>query len=389
MRVLELANELLSLVKNDSENDLIKLTNHAIRQLNAVSEIESKICRLYEEDIIIPKLESLIKKLNKNSTGGLEKFYFDFIKLYSSIEHLYFAYISQVPLVENMKKEFDAKMGGFEEEFAKYEDTFERKLESIQKLLGNAQTNASSIETVKDNMGAIDVKTTQLLEEYKQSKENYIAQNDEYTKLISNIEEKDVKLDEILKHHSSKLSLRETELQAQKEKINSILGDANRASMAQSFIERKRELSMPIENTAKWRNWGLILIALLIFIILCIEWTQDTFDYYRFFSRLPVVMPLIWLVWSNSQRNNHLTQIQEEYSYKAAIAMAFEGYQRKVSELEDIELEKLLLELSVRNLGDNPVKLFEKQMKSSPFEDSTLGKLLEKIMKDSKPDNKS
>ncbi|OAQ15793.1 hypothetical protein F480_01120 [Bibersteinia trehalosi Y31] len=291
-------------------------------------------------------------------------------------------------MVEEMKEEFDAKMEVFKEEFSKYEDTFEKKLESIQKLLGNAQANVSSIETVKDNMEAIDVKTTQLLEEYKQSKENYVAQNDEYTKLISNIAEKDVELDAILKHHASKLSLREHELQVQKEKINSILGDANRASMAQSFIERKKELNIPIENTAKWRNWGLILIALLIFIILCIEWTQNTFDYYRFFSRLPVVMPIIWLVWSNSQRNNHLTQIQEEYSYKAAIAMAFEGYQRKVSESNDLELEKLLLELSVRNLGDNPVKLFDKKVRNSPFEGSILGKLVEKISEKTKSDQK-
>ena len=126
-----------------------------------------------------------------------------------------------------------------------------------------------------------------------------------------------------------------------------------------------------------WRNIGLLAMSIIILIILASEWEQNSFDYFRFFSRLPVVMPLLWLVWSNSQRNNHLVRVQEEYAYKAAVAIAFEGYQRKVDEINDVDLKKLLLELSVTNMGNNPVNLFDKNTKNSPFE---IDKFIEKFL---------
>ncbi|THA19146.1 hypothetical protein D3M83_01435, partial [Rodentibacter pneumotropicus] len=93
---------------------------------------------------------------------------------------------------------------------------------------------------------------------------------------------------------------------------------------------------------------------------------------------LPMITPLVWLVWVNSQRNAHLVRIQEEYAHKASVALAFEGYQRKVEELDDPNIKKLLLELSVYNLGENPVNLFDKNVKSSPVEGSIFSKIIEK-----------
>ena len=72
-----------------------------------------------------------------------------------------------------------------------------------------------------------------------------------------------------------------------------------------------------------------------------------------------------------------MVRVQEEYAYKASVAIAFEGYQRKVDEINDVDLKKLLLELSVTNMGNNPVNLFDKNTKNSPFE---IDKLIEKFL---------
>ncbi|WP_434529542.1 hypothetical protein [Vibrio sp. K4] len=55
-----------------------------------------------------------------------------------------------------------------------------------------------------------------------------------------------------------------------------------------------------------------------------------------------------------------------------ASAMAFEGYKKQVQEI-DSDLEKRLLDLSVENMGMNPIRLFDKTVKCSPVNDVIHG----------------
>ncbi len=47
--------------------------------------------------------------------------------------------------------------------------------------------------------------------------------------------------------------------------------------------------------------------------------------------------------------------------------MAFEGYRKQVQE-QSPELEERLLQIAVDNLGSNPTKVFERDLKSTPLE---------------------
>ena len=265
----------------------------------------------------------------------------------------------------------------FEESFSKKDKDFSDKLTSLQTLLGSSQANATQIEGIKNNVISLEARISSIQSEYTSYKDKYDELNskiqDDYTGFRTLL----IDLDLLKSAKEQDLEDLINKLDDEKEKIKDILGDANRASMAQSFLARKTELDTPIENSALSRNIGLVAMSIIIFIILLLEWNQNSFDYFRFFSRLPVVMPLLWLVWSNSQRNNHLVRVQEEYAYKAAVAIAFEGYQRKVDEINDVDLKKLLLELSVTNMGNNPVNLFDKNTKNSPFE---IDKFIEKFL---------
>ncbi|ELH0900455.1 hypothetical protein Q9891_002986, partial [Vibrio cholerae] len=84
------------------------------------------------------------------------------------------------------------------------------------------------------------------------------------------------------------------------------------------------------------------------------------------------IAPFIWIAWSNSQRNNYLVRIQEDYAFKYASAMAFEGYRKQAQETDE-SLERLLLKLSIDNMGMNPIRLFDKPVKSSPLNEIIQG----------------
>ena len=384
METLKLLNNLYELVKNDTESNLGGLVSHSIKQIESLSYEKYELCQIYEEKKIIPKIKKILKSIEQNNGVDISKSYNDFIEVFSMIESLYFTYIPQMPLIVSIEEIFDNKLSEFESSFLKKDKDFSDKITSLQTLLGSSQASATQIEGIKNNVISSEAKILSIQSEYEVSKNKYIEEEEKYNKLVLSIDSNKSKLEhsinelgELKKSKEEELKVIIEEFDDEKEKIKDILGDANRASMAQSFLDRKKELNTPIYNSAFWRNVGLVLMSGLILIILIVEWNQESFDYFRFFSRLPVVMLLLWLVWSNSQRNNHLIRVQEEYAYKAAVAIAFEGYQRKVDEINDVDLKKLLLELSVTNMGNNPVNLFDKNTKNSPFE---IDKIIEKFL---------
>ncbi|HDR1190445.1 TPA: hypothetical protein QB271_001185 [Pasteurella multocida] len=380
MDAVQLAKELkVIVVKNQTDEYLTKLFDNTISKLEDLSAINSSIIRTYEHKEITPILNSIKNGISSNEEEiNLENHLSEFIELYSIVERLHAAFVENSPLVKELvgklDNSFNEKIAEFDAAFNKKDTDFSSKLTSIQTALGNAQANASSIETMYRNASTSSSAIANMESEYNTEKTNYIEQKNMYDDLISSIKSKEkeienlkTEIDEIKDKKSTELNNLQNELEAEKEKIKDILGLANMASMAKSFLDRKKELDAPIESSAEWRNWGLIILFAGISGLLYFEFYIG-FDYVRFVSRLPLSLPLIWLIWTNTQRNNHLVRVQEEYAYKAAVATAFEGYQRKVDELEERDLKKLLLELSVRNMGDNPVRLFDKNVKNSPFE---------------------
>ena len=68
--------------------------------------------------------------------------------------------------------------------------------------------------------------------------------------------------------------------------------------------------------------------------------------------RLPVVAPVVWLAWFAAKQYGYASRLSEDYAYKAASAMAFEGYKR---ESTDDATKLKLLETAINNFGDNPM----------------------------------
>lgn len=157
------------------------------------------------------------------------------------------------------------------------------------------------------------------------------------------------------------------EFNKQKDEIQEIIDDANRASMAGSFQKRKTEITKSIRFLDFCTFIFLVAIVIILWHIFSSSYNQDAFSLTLFFSKIPITLPLIWLAWLASRKSAYLTRIREDYAYKYSSAMAFEGYKKQVQEISP-ELQERLLEIAVKNLGDNPIRLYKDKIKHTPID---------------------
>lgn len=91
------------------------------------------------------------------------------------------------------------------------------------------------------------------------------------------------------------------------------------------------------------------------------------------------------VAWIKAKERAYLFRMREDYAYKYSAAMAFEGYKKQVQVQEqeqDPKLHQQLLQIAVDNLGINPTKVFDKDLKSTPLETiiDGVGKRLDKAV---------
>lgn len=176
----------------------------------------------------------------------------------------------------------------------------------------------------------------------------------------------------------------------QKDDIQEIIEDANRASMAGSFKKQMEDINVKM----RWAD-GFLIGALIITAAISL-WgfnssliTQTLsegqihtqFDWVQFFAKSAISLPFLIVAWIKSKERAYLFRLREDYGYKYSSAMAFEGYRKQVQE-QSPELEEQLLQIAVDNLGSNPTKVFERDLKSTPLETiiDGVGKRLDKAV---------
>ncbi len=231
----------------------------------------------------------------------------------------------------------------------------DKQLDALKRDISTAENEVEQIITTKNKIVRNKVAYQGSVDRFNQLIENLDTRNEEATSQIESIED-----------------IKKTIIE-QQESIQNIIDDANRASMAGSFKKRKDELNGPIRS-----SWWIMISSLILaagvsaILLLNSGLLTGEFKYQDFLVKIPVIAPFIWIAWSSSQRNNYLIRIQEDYAFKYASAMAFEGYKKQVQEV-DSNLEKRLLDLSIENMGMNPIRLFDKTVKCSPVNDVIHG----------------
>ncbi|GHV76563.1 hypothetical protein AGMMS49942_13840 [Spirochaetia bacterium] len=192
--------------------------------------------------------------------------------------------------------------------------------------------------------------------------ENIQKMSQQLVQKLKNVEEIETKLQEQTK--------KDAELQSN---IKQTLQDVNKHGMAGAFYKRKNELKVTVVL------WGLAsVISIGIFIALSYIFTMQILnspqiDPLRDIYKIPSLAACVWLGWFCIKQFGYSIRIGEDYSYKYAISMAFEGYKNETRDINEDLLEKLLAATLV-NISSNPTTLYNsKSNHGSPWHELTEG----------------
>ena len=168
----------------------------------------------------------------------------------------------------------------------------------------------------------------------------------------------------------------------QKEEIEMIIEDANRASMAGSFKTQSENIDSKMKAVDKILLGSLVATSAISFSNYSTSLSAtDSLNILQFLAKSVVTIPLLVIAWLKAKERAYLFRLREDYNYKYSSAMAFEGYKKQVQE-QDPKLHQQLLQIAVDNLGINPTKVFDKDLKSTPLETiiDGVGKRLDKAV---------
>jgi hypothetical protein len=143
----------------------------------------------------------------------------------------------------------------------------------------------------------------------------------------------------IILAHEAKMAALVSDFEKVHQKIEGLLPNATSAGLASAFRTQKERFKRP------QMIWLVTFVATIVSLLL-FGWANlqdfketDTFDMIlrHMTSRLPIIVPLVWLA-LYSGRNYMLTlRLEEEYAFKEAVSTAFEGYKREMQGIEQTE----------------------------------------------------
>lgn len=141
------------------------------------------------------------------------------------------------------------------------------------------------------------------------------------------------------------------------EQIQLTIQDANRHGMAGSFKKRKDELGKALIL------WGVLTIASIVTLIalaynVLIDVQDKDLQVGKIMARVPIFAACVWLGWFCAKQYGFTSRVMEDYSYKYAVSMAFEGYKKATNEI-DQDLQLKLLEMTIFNISNSPLNIYE------------------------------
>jgi hypothetical protein len=218
-------------------------------------------------------------------------------------------------------------------EISKQHEESNNLTEKIQTLLIEAQTTLQSLKTVSDHL---------------------------------------TKSDEISTSHEKRAAKFSEELRELIKRVESLLPGATSAGLASSFNKQRSRFASP------QRQWFLIFVICIGSLVVlaipsflaAVHWggqhTDETWNaaWLSLVLRLPIVFPLVWLGIYAGRNYMMSLRMEEDYAYKEAISIAFEGYKR---EMETIGVDAgdkpspitILCTNILRAISERPGRIYE------------------------------
>ena len=277
------------------------------------------------------------------------------------------------PVVENLVKSVD--------DLANKNDQSDNLLMKQEKVLENAGLRLAEIEKAKTSALASAEVLTKYESDARSERESInalaskaVTTEKHIKRIFADVDSKAKLIEDTLISASMAAT---TNLQQQKD-IQVTLQEASKYGMAASFKQRKDELRLPM------MLWGGVFV--LTIVALCYMTLTYIFPNIKqgelpsvgdVLVKLTLASPLIWLGWMAAKQYGYIDRIREDYSFKYASALAFEGYKKEAASVNP-ELLRDLLDVATRNLALNPLRIYmHDNNEASPVHD-IVTKLLKK-----------
>ncbi len=358
--------------------DIIQEINNLYPMIAKLENVNNKIEIIYIKRLslkLIANIHRLVKKTSWDSNEELRMMGY-FIRLKNLIKQ---SYLLEVKGQIRSEEELSALASDIETARAKLVE--HTKLETqLIKDRTEFQTLKTSLTTLKTSYDTAQSQADEIAEWYEKSDtlssdiSSYAtaAQNNltKITTMATTAETNKPKVEQYHKEIEEMIKL----FKKQREDIQEIIEDANRASMAGSFKKQMED----INTKMKWAD-GFLIGSLIIITLISLWGFQSSFitpqnrleptffSWSQFLAKSAISLPFLIVAWIKAKERAYLFRLREDYGYKYSSAMAFEGYRKQVQE-QSPELEERLLQIAVDNLGSNPTKVFERDLKSNPLE---------------------
>lgn len=256
----------------------------------------------------------------------------------------------------------------------------------VQKRLNKVKTNCKSLETqissIEDRIASIDSYMASIEDAYEVSQQMPVSMDELDTNLkeVKNIHCSVDELNKQILDKNAKIEqIFEDVKQKQEQATNLIssaetaLGMATNASLASSFSKRKEELS------TESNCWivGLVVSLGSTLGIGCWRihevmkyFQNDSFSYGVLFSNLILSLLIcfapFWGAWFSTRRLGYLFKLREDYAYKSATAIAFEGYRDQAAKYDE-NMEAQVIGSVLNRFEEPPLRLMDDPVRSSPI----------------------
>lgn len=375
-----------------SRLSIINSLNDSYRTLSVLNQYNNSFEVVFAKRKISQSIDAAFIFLNNFTNSDDDKTAFnEFLFSISNIRYaIKEAYIS----VSEQPLRLDEDIQFAKEELEKFNNALINigvAEKSIKELIENSKQNIDDIQAKHkqsiENITSINnssVLIESLIEKFKAFDDKVSAWNvstailEEYLKkhktTIETLSQESIRINKEIIEEQNKVSNISTTLdkQIEKNRINQIeiqktIEDVSRAGMAGSFKKRKDELLI---TQIIWAILTLLSVGGLVWLSYSIikPLIENTdIKIIQLYVKIPIFASAVWLGWFCSKQYGFISRIREDYSYKYAISMAFEGYKNEVNEV-DPELMTQLLQLTVLNISKSPVNIFEtKNNHGSPY----------------------
>lgn len=361
----------------------------------------------------MPLLESCKTSLDAATSEAHDKVAFDHFltaltRIHDEIYMTYVVYCSEGLNIEASVANLEAKANEIKAELA----ALEPKVSELGESLDAIYEKNSKLDTVVASQDEKLENSDALIAEIEKAKTSALASAEVLTKYennarneqdtINGLARKATKTDQHIKQlvgevsaktklideTLSKASAAAIENEKQQTEIKKTLEAASKYGMAASFKERKNELKTPM------LLWSLVFVVAIgalfatgaIYIIPHIK-EGEIPKASDILIKLTLVSPLIWLGWMAAKQYGYVVRIREDYSFKYASALAFEGYKKEALNV-DPELLRSLLDVATSNMALNPLRIYSHDNnEASPLHDAVSKLLRSKSKSDVSPPN--